>query len=62
MQVEVNNIGRKDFLIQICSEQKQSGFSKLMEALHSFGLHVASANVTTFDGKILNILTVEVRV
>ncbi|KAL2344331.1 hypothetical protein Fmac_005616 [Flemingia macrophylla] len=37
----------------------KGGFSKLMEAIHSIGLRVASANMTTFGGKALNILTVE---
>ncbi|KAJ1423050.1 hypothetical protein SESBI_12633 [Sesbania bispinosa] len=58
-QAEVNHIGRTDFLIKLYCEQKQGGFSRLMEAIHSLGLHVTNANMTTFDGKVLNILTVE---
>lgn len=49
-------------MIKLYCEQKQGGFSKLMEAIHSIGLQVASVNVTTYDGKVLNILTVEVRI
>lgn len=62
VQAEVYHIGRTDFLIKLCSEKKQGGFTRLMEAIHSYGLHVANANMTTFDGKVLNVLTVEVRV
>ncbi|ESW25730.1 hypothetical protein PHAVU_003G060700 [Phaseolus vulgaris] len=39
--------------------EKQGRFSKLMEAIHSIGLQVASANIMTFDAKVLNILTVK---
>lgn len=61
VQVEVNQIGRRDFFIKLYCEQKRGGFARLMEALHSFGLEVADASVNTIDGKVLNILTVEVR-
>ncbi|TKY58642.1 Transcription factor ABORTED MICROSPORES [Spatholobus suberectus] len=59
VQVEVHHISKAYFLIKLYCEQKQGGFSKLVEAIHSIGLQVASANTTTFDGKVLNILTVE---
>ncbi|QCD82286.1 transcription factor MYC2 [Vigna unguiculata] len=59
VQAEVHHIGKKDFLIKLYCEQKQGRFSKLMEAIHSIGLQVASANMTTFDDKVLNILTVK---
>jgi len=49
-------------MIKLSCEQKQGVFSRLMEAMDSFGLHVLSANMTTFDGKVLNIIMVEVRV
>ncbi|KAK7317616.1 hypothetical protein RJT34_02005 [Clitoria ternatea] len=59
VQAEVHHINQTDFLIKLYCEKKQGGFSKLMEAIHSFGLQVASANVTSSDGKVQNILTVE---
>lgn len=62
MQVEVNQIGQREFFIKLYCEQKRGGFARLMEAIHSFGLQVTDANVNAFDGKVLNILTVEVRV
>ncbi|KAK7361868.1 hypothetical protein VNO77_03957 [Canavalia gladiata] len=59
VQAEVHHVSKTDFFIKVYCEQKQGGFSKLMEAINSFGLKVASANMTRFDGKVLNILTVE---
>lgn len=61
MQAEVHHIGGTDFLIKLYCDHKQGRFSRLMEAMHSFGLHVVNANMTTLNGKVLNILTVEVR-
>ncbi|XP_057948950.1 transcription factor bHLH90 isoform X2 [Malania oleifera] len=58
-QVEVHQIGKSNFLLKILSEHKQGGFAKLMEAINYLGLQVVDANVTTFDGKVLNILKVE---
>nr|KYP54907.1 Transcription factor bHLH90 [Cajanus cajan] len=60
VQAEVHHISKTCFMIKLYCEQKKGGFSKLMEAIHSIGLRVASANMTTFGGKSLNILTVEV--
>lgn len=62
VQVEVNHIGRTDFLIKLYCEQKLGGFSRLMEAINSFGLQVTNVNVTTLDDEVMNILTVKVRV
>ncbi|XP_029129429.1 transcription factor ABORTED MICROSPORES-like isoform X1 [Cajanus cajan] len=59
VQAEVHHISKTCFMIKLYCEQKKGGFSKLMEAIHSIGLRVASANMTTFGGKSLNILTVE---
>ena len=58
----MHHISKKDFLVKLYCEQKQGRFSKLMEAIHSIGLQVASANIMTFDAKVLNILTVKVRI
>lgn len=60
--MEVNQIGQREFLIKVYCEMKRGGFARLMEALHSFGLQVTNAYVNTFDGRVQNILTVEVRV
>ncbi|KAF7829356.1 Transcription factor bHLH90 [Senna tora] len=59
VQVEVNQIGRREYFIKLHYEKKRGGFARLMEAIHSFGLQVVDANIHTFDGKVLSILTVE---
>ncbi|XLT09060.1 hypothetical protein HN51_054853, partial [Arachis hypogaea] len=59
MQTEVNHISRTEFLLKVCWEQKPGGFSRLMEAINSFGFQVENANMTTIDGKAQIILTVE---
>ncbi|XP_057493329.1 transcription factor bHLH90 [Actinidia eriantha] len=60
MQVEVYQIGTRDFLLKLLCKQKQGGFVRLMEALNSLGLQVIDANVSTYSGKVLNMLKVEV--
>ncbi|XVE85078.1 hypothetical protein DITRI_Ditri17bG0063300 [Diplodiscus trichospermus] len=61
VHVEVNQITKREFLIKLCYEHKRGGFAKLMEGIDSLGLWVIDANVTTFQGKVLNIFKVEVR-
>lgn len=59
--MEVNQIGKRDCLIKLFYEQSRGGFASLMENMDSLGLQVVDANVTTFDGNVLNILKVQVR-
>ncbi|XP_020538971.1 transcription factor bHLH90 isoform X2 [Jatropha curcas] len=59
LQLEINQIGKREFLIRVLYEKKQGGFGRLMDAIHSLGLQVVDANMTTFNGKVLNILRVE---
>ncbi|KAG5522205.1 hypothetical protein RHGRI_034400 [Rhododendron griersonianum] len=59
VQVEVHQIGTRDFFVKLLCTQKTGGFARLMEAMHSIGLQVVDANVTTHNGKVLNILKVE---
>ncbi|XP_008221870.1 PREDICTED: transcription factor bHLH90 [Prunus mume] len=59
VQVEVNQIGKRDCLIKLFYEQSRGGFANLMENMDSLGLQVVDANVTTFDGNVLNILKVQ---
>ncbi|XP_052205413.1 transcription factor bHLH90 isoform X2 [Diospyros lotus] len=60
VQVEVNQIGARDFLLKCLCKKKQGGFLRLMEAVDSLGLQVIDANISAFNGKVLNILRVEV--
>lgn len=57
----MNQINDRDFLIKLLSEHERGGFVRLMEAINSLELQVIDANVTTFNGKVLNILRVQVR-
>ncbi|MCL7024333.1 hypothetical protein MKW94_011817 [Papaver nudicaule] len=50
VQVEVKQIGAKEFLLNFLCRQTQGGFLKLMEAANSAGLTVTNANVTSFKG------------
>ncbi|XP_015578625.1 transcription factor bHLH90 isoform X2 [Ricinus communis] len=59
VQIEVNQIGKREFLIKLFCEKKRGGFGRLMDAIYSLGLQVVDANMTTFNGKVLNILKVE---
>ncbi|KAI3450128.1 hypothetical protein Pfo_006793 [Paulownia fortunei] len=59
VQVEVSQLGTKDFLLKLICKQKRGGFSRLMEAIDSLGLQVTDANVTTLNGSVSNVLKVE---
>lgn len=60
MEIEVNQIGTRDFLVKLICTHERSGFLRLMQAMDSSGLQVVDANVTTSNGWVLNILKVEV--
>ncbi|KAL2506143.1 Transcription factor ABORTED MICROSPORES [Abeliophyllum distichum] len=57
---EVSQIGTKVFLLKCICMKKRGGFVRLMKAMNSLGLKVTDANVTTLNGSVLNVLTVEV--
>ncbi|PON35919.1 Basic helix-loop-helix transcription factor [Parasponia andersonii] len=59
VHVEVNQIGKREFFIKLLRRQSQDGFVRLMEALDSLELQVISANLTTFNGIVQNILEVK---
>ncbi|CAK7332677.1 unnamed protein product [Dovyalis caffra] len=59
VQLEVDQIGKRHFLLKFLCEQKRGGFGRLMETIHSLGLQILDANITTFNGKVLNIFKVE---
>ncbi|KAJ8773835.1 hypothetical protein K2173_008298 [Erythroxylum novogranatense] len=59
MLVEVKEIGSRVFLIKFCSKWKRGGFRRLIEVVNSWELQVLDANMTTFHGNVLAILTVE---
>ncbi|KAJ6351597.1 hypothetical protein OIU78_007499 [Salix suchowensis] len=59
VQLEVDQISERHFLLKFLCEQRQGGFGRLMETIHSLGLQILDVNITTFNGKVLNILKVE---
>lgn len=61
VQVEVHQIGAKDFLIKLVCGKKQGGFLRIMETVDSLGLQVLDANVATCNGIVLNVLKVEAK-
>ncbi|KAL7152052.1 hypothetical protein ABFS83_04G072100 [Erythranthe nasuta] len=61
VQVEVSQLGTRDFLVKLVCKQKRGGFSRLMEAMDSLGLQVTDSNVTTFNGSVLTVLKVEAK-
>ncbi|XP_056173874.1 transcription factor ABORTED MICROSPORES-like [Syzygium oleosum] len=58
-QVEVNQIGKGDFLVKILMLQKQGWFSRMMEGINSLGYTVVDANITSLNGKVLANLMLE---
>ncbi|CAA2956414.1 transcription factor bHLH90 [Olea europaea subsp. europaea] len=59
VEVEVSQIGARVFLLRCIFLKKRGGFVRLMEAMDSLGLKVMDANVTTLNGSVLNVFTVE---
>ncbi|KAK1376559.1 Transcription factor bHLH90 [Heracleum sosnowskyi] len=59
LEIELNQIGPKDFLLKVIHSQKRDGFLRLMKAVHSLGFQVIDANVTTCKGRVLNIFKIE---
>lgn len=60
LEIEVNQIGQRDFLLKVIHSQKRDGFLRLTKALHSLGLQIIDANVTTCKGRVLNNFRIEV--
>ncbi|MBA0746568.1 hypothetical protein Gogos_009074 [Gossypium gossypioides] len=61
VHVEVNQLTKREFLIKLYYEHERGSFAKLIEGIDSLGLQVIDANVTTFNGKVLSMFKVEVR-
>ncbi|KMT07248.1 hypothetical protein BVRB_6g148810 [Beta vulgaris subsp. vulgaris] len=59
VDVQVNQLGIGNFLVKIVCQQQPGVFTKLLEALGSLGLPIQDANLTTCDGKVSTIFTVQ---
>ncbi|KAI3779382.1 hypothetical protein L2E82_09098 [Cichorium intybus] len=61
VQVEVHQIGARDFLLKLICNHKPDGLMKILETIDSLGLQVIDINVTTCNGRVLNILNLEAK-
>lgn len=61
VQVEVHQIGARDFLLKVICSHKADGFLRIMETIDSLGLEVIDVNVTTCNGYMSNILSVKAK-
>ncbi|KAJ4961039.1 hypothetical protein NE237_020949 [Protea cynaroides] len=59
VEVEVKQIGAKEFFVRLCCEQRKGGFGKLMEAMNGLGLLITDLNVVTYGGKVSSVLNAE---
>ncbi|KVI05641.1 Myc-type, basic helix-loop-helix (bHLH) domain-containing protein [Cynara cardunculus var. scolymus] len=61
VQVEVHQIGARDFLLKLICSHKSDGFLRILEMVDSLGLEVIDVNVTTCHSRVLNILKVKAK-
>ncbi|XP_047323535.1 transcription factor ABORTED MICROSPORES-like [Impatiens glandulifera] len=59
-EVELSQISAREFSLKVHSEKRRGGLTRLLEAVCCLGLQVIDANTTSFDGKSLTILTLQV--
>ncbi|KAG5604542.1 hypothetical protein H5410_026034 [Solanum commersonii] len=62
MEVEVNQIGAREFLLKVSGSRKPGGFTRLMEAMNYLGLELVNVNCTTSGGEIVSVYIVEANV
>ncbi|KAL2903285.1 Transcription factor bHLH90 [Bienertia sinuspersici] len=60
VNVQVSQLGGGNFLLRIACQQRPGVYTKLLEALGYLGLSINEANLTTCDGNISTIFTVQV--
>ncbi|KAK4359371.1 hypothetical protein RND71_021600 [Anisodus tanguticus] len=58
-QVDVNQIGAREFLLKVSGSHKPGGFTQLMEVMNYIGLELVNVSFTTSGGKILSIFIAE---
>ncbi|KAL3337191.1 hypothetical protein AABB24_029709 [Solanum stoloniferum] len=62
MEVEVNQIGAREFLLKVSGSRKPGGFTQLMEAMNYLGLELVNVSCTTSGGDIVSVYIVETNV
>ncbi|KAJ0720817.1 putative transcription factor bHLH family [Helianthus annuus] len=61
VEVEVHEIGAREFLLKLMCSYKPGQFLRIMETVDSLGLEVIDINITTCNASVLNILNLKVR-
>ncbi|KAL4574062.1 hypothetical protein LXL04_020884 [Taraxacum kok-saghyz] len=61
VQVEVHEIGARNFILKLICNHKRDGFVRIMEIIDSLGVQVIDINVTTCNGCVLNVLNLEAK-
>ncbi|EOA39211.1 hypothetical protein CARUB_v10012182mg [Capsella rubella] len=59
VNLEVHEIGERDFLIRVVQEHKRDGFKRLIEAVDSCGLEIIDVNFTRLDLTVKTVLNVK---
>lgn len=60
VNLEVHEIGERDFLIKVAQEHKRDGFKRLIEAVDSCGLEIVDVNFTRLNLTVVTLLNVKV--
>ncbi|MCD7446016.1 hypothetical protein HAX54_031499 [Datura stramonium] len=60
LEVEVNQIGAREFLLKVSGSHKPGGYSQLMEAMNYLGLEIVNVSFTSSGGEILSVFIAEV--
>ncbi|KAF5793564.1 putative transcription factor bHLH family [Helianthus annuus] len=61
VEVEVHEIGAREFLLKLMCSYKPGQFLRIMETVDSLGLEVIDINITTCNASVLNVLNLKVR-
>ncbi|CAN4123307.1 unnamed protein product [Withania somnifera] len=59
MEVEVNQIGARAFLLKVSGSHKPGGFTQFIEAMNYLGLEIVNVSFTTSGGEILSVFIAE---
>uniref|UniRef100_A0A1J3JBR2 Transcription factor bHLH90 n=1 Tax=Noccaea caerulescens TaxID=107243 RepID=A0A1J3JBR2_NOCCA len=59
VNLEVHEIGERDFLIKVAQEHKRDGFKRLIEAVDSCGLEIVDVNFSRLNLTVVTLLNVK---
>ncbi|KAJ0537314.1 putative transcription factor bHLH family [Helianthus annuus] len=61
VEVEVHEIGAREFLLKLMCSYKPGQFLRIMETVDSLGLEVIDINITTCNASVLNVLNLKAK-